>query len=87
MSAVTAASPSIEYDFLDLLGTPVSSGFITNLQIDPIEVEICNNSDSDFSRGFNLEYNQIIDIGAFSNIYKIRFNRIANDVTFWMTVS
>ena len=87
MSAVTVATPTIEYDFIDLLGEPLSSGRIRNVQINPIEVEICNNEYDNFSRGFNLEYNQSIDVGAFSNIYKIKFNRISHDVTFWITVS
>lgn len=87
MPAVSTGAPSIEYDYLNYFGSPISSGFIKNVQANPVGVQICNNQNSEYSSEFHLEYNQKIDLGMFTNIYKLKVNRIAHDVTFWITVA
>lgn len=88
MSNVSAVTPEEEHDFNTIFGgIPPVAGFIKNLQIFDVGVQLCTNPQGTYSPQFTLVYNQEIDLGIFTRVYKIKFIYIANTVTTWIVVT
>lgn len=88
MQSVSAGFPEVEHDFNTLFGgIPPVAGFIKNLEIHDVGVQICTDPKGSYCPQFTLVYNQEIDIGIFTRVYKLKFVYIANTVTFQMIVA